>query len=265
MSIRNLLLSTLGEGRYLSLMSRAFQWMYPTGMLGKDYQDVYFLKKFIRPGDGCIDIGAHLGYFTIQLSRLVGPEGTVYAVEPMSKFNQVLGKLLASHKAGNVTLYPVALGGDGEYVEMGIPEVGQKKRFAYARVMESSPTLQYVESEKVKNWQGDQLFKEVKRLDFVKCDVEGLEFKVMSSMIGTIRTHQPILLNEFFDRAERIRLLELLQPMGYRLFTLEAGKWHPVDAYAGGAVISQNNYFIPPGRREQFKHLFAPAPAPAAL
>jgi FkbM family methyltransferase len=261
MSIRKILLSTLGEKKYLSLLSNSFQWLYPTGMLGKDYQDVYFLKKFVRPGDGCIDIGAHLGYFTIELSRLVGPDGKVFAVEPMSKFNRVLGKLIASRKAGNVTLYPVALGGDGEYVEMGIPEVGQNKKFAYARVKESSPTLQYVESEKVKNWQGDQLFKDIKKLDFVKCDVEGLEFKVMSSMISTIRTHQPILLNEFFDRAERIRLLELLQPMGYQLFKLEAGKWHPVDAYAEGSVISQNNYFIPPSRREQFKHLFATVPA----
>jgi FkbM family methyltransferase len=226
-------------------------------MLGKDYQDIYFLKKFIRSGDWCIDIGAHLGYFTMELSRLVKPGGKVFAVEPMSKFNSVLGKLLASHKAQNVTLYPVALGGDGEFVEMGIPEVGQKKRFAYARVMESSPQLQYVESEKVKNWQGDQLFKDITRLDFVKCDVEGLEFKVMSSMIGTIRKYQPILLCEFFDRDERIRLFELLQSMGYQLFKLEGGKWRAIDVYAEGGVISQNNYFIPPARREQFRSLFA--------
>lgn len=237
-------------------MSRAFQMLYPTGMLGKDYQDVYFLKKFIHPGDCCIDIGAHLGYFTMELSRRVGPEGKVFAVEPMSKFNRVLGKLLAAHRAQNVTLYPVALGGDGEYVEMGIPEVGKKKRFAYARVIESSPTLQYVESEKVKNWRGDDLFKDITRLDFVKCDVEGLEFKVMSSMISTIRRFQPVLLCEFFDRDERIKLFELLQPMGYRLYKLEAGKWYAIDVYAEGSVISQNNYFIPPARREQLKELF---------
>jgi FkbM family methyltransferase len=174
----------------------------------------------------------------------------------MSKFNRVLGKLLAAHKAQNVTLYPVALGGDGEYVEMGIPEVGKKKRFAYARVIESSPALQYVESEKVKNWRGDDLFKDITRLDFVKCDVEGLEFKVMSSMIGTIRRFQPTLLCEFFDRDERIKLFELLQPMGYRLYKLEAGKWHAIDVYAEGSVISQNNYFIPQVRREQLKELF---------
>jgi FkbM family methyltransferase len=174
----------------------------------------------------------------------------------MSKFNRVLGKLLAAHKAQNVTLYPVALGGDGEFVEMGIPQVDENKKFAYARVMESSPGLQYVESEKVKNWQGDELFKDIKRLDFVKCDVEGLEFKVMSSMFGTIRTYRPILLCEFFDRNERLRLFELLQPLGYQLFKLAAGKWVEVNVYDEGAVISQNNYFIPPARRGQWEHLF---------
>lgn len=257
MSIRKILLSTLGERKYLSFLSNTFQWLYPTGMLGRDYQDIYFLKQFVKPGDVCIDIGAHLGYFTLELSRIVKPEGKVYAVEPMSKFNTVLGKLIASHKAQNVTLYPVALGGDGEYVEMGIPEVGNKKKFAYARVMESSPALQYVESEKVKNWQGDQLFKDLKRLDFVKCDVEGLEFKVISSLINTVRTFQPILLCEFFDRDERIRLFELLKPLGYQLFKLDAHKWHAIDVYNEGSVISQNNYFIPAIRREQLQSLIA--------
>jgi FkbM family methyltransferase len=256
MSIRKILLSTLGEKRYLSVMSQSFQLLYPTGLLGKDYQDVYFLKNFIRPGDTCIDIGAHLGYFTMQLSRLVKKDGKVLAVEPMSKFNRVLNRLLDSRRVQNVTVYPVALGGKGEYVEMGIPQVGQKKRFAYARVIESSPTLDYVESEKVKNWQGDNLFKGLQRLDFVKCDVEGLEFSVMSSMIRTIEKYKPILLCEFFDREERIKLFELLHPMGYQLYKLEAGKWHAIDVYAEGSVISQNNYFIPAGRREQFASLF---------
>jgi FkbM family methyltransferase len=261
MSIRKILLSALGERNYLSLLSNTFQLLYPTGLLGKEYQDVYFLKKFVRQGDWCVDIGAHLGYFSLELSRLVRPDGKVLAIEPMSKFNRVLGRLLTSHKAENVTLYPVALGGDGEYVEMGIPEVGRNKKFAYARVMESSPGLQYVESEKVPNRQGDDLFKDLHRLDFVKCDVEGLEFKVISSMIGTVKKYRPILLCEFFDRAERIRLFELLRGMDYQLFRLEANKWHAVDVYGEGSVISQNNYFIPPARREQLKHLFAPGPA----
>ena len=80
--------------------------------------------------------------------------------------------------------------------------------------MASSPGLQYIETEKVENYAGDQLFKDLPRLDFVKCDVEGLEYAVFSSMIETLTKHRPILLGEFFDREQRINLYELLLTPG---------------------------------------------------
>lgn len=255
MTIKQLLLTILGEKRYLSLLSNSFQLLYRTGVLGKEYEDVYFLKRFVRKGDCCVDIGAHLGYFTLELARLAGSEGKVLAIEPMSKFNRVLGRLLRRHRVDNVTVYPVALGGSGEYVEMGIPEVGRKKKFAHARVMTSSPGLQYVETEKVENYTGDQLFKDLQRLDFVKCDVEGLEYSVFSSMIATLTKFRPILLGEFFESDQRIRVYELLHPLGYEVFRLEKDKWHAIDVYGEVNVVSQNNYFIPAAQWQRLSHL----------
>src|SRR5580700_6351470 len=113
MAIKRILLSILGESRYLTLLSGTFQRLYRTGLLGKEYEDVYFLKKIIRPGDYCADIGAHLGYFTIELSRLVGTNGKVFAVEPINLFHRVLQRLLQRKKARNVSLYQLALGGKG--------------------------------------------------------------------------------------------------------------------------------------------------------
>ena len=257
MKIKHILMAALGEKRYLHLLSNAFQLLYRTGRLGKDYQDIYFLKQFIREGDCCVDIGAHLGYYTLELARLVRPGGEVLAVEPMSKFNTVLKSTLARHKVGNVRVYPVALGGNGEYVEMGIPSIGRKKRFAYARVMDSSPGLDYVESEKVRNYNADQLFESLIRLDFVKCDVEGLEYAVFSSMLETLKKYHPILLIEIIDRDHRVRLFELLSLLGYRAFRLENGKWHSIDVYDPAQIPSQNNYFIATGQRERLGHLFA--------
>jgi FkbM family methyltransferase len=255
--LKQLLLNILGEKRYLSFVAAAFQKIYPTGWLGKEYQDIYFLKKFIRQGDWCIDIGAHLGYFSLELSRLVTSSGRVFAVEPMSKFNKILQRLLVSRGIQNVEIYPVALGGKGEYVEMGIPRVNYNKKFAYARVIESSPGLQYIESEKVKNESGDILFKGLTRIDFIKCDVEGLEVSVFSSMLHVLRTHLPILLCEFFDPKERIKLYELLLPLGYQVFSLANNKWQVVDVYANADMSSQNYYFIPRDPRERLAHLFA--------
>jgi len=47
------------------------------------------LNPFVRPGDTAIDVGAGMGYFTIPLARMVGPEGRVVAID-------IQGKMLAA-------------------------------------------------------------------------------------------------------------------------------------------------------------------------
>ncbi|MDP4129188.1 MAG: FkbM family methyltransferase [Bacteroidota bacterium] len=246
--VRKLLLSTLGEKRYLWLLANSFQWLYKTGRLGVDYQDIYFLKNLIRPGDQCIDVGAHLGYFTFELSRLTGSNGHVYAIEPMSKFYQTLQALLKKKKAKNVTLEQYAMGASEEFVEMGIPKVNNVKKFAYARAVQYNTFLEYVESEKVRNLHGDEHFGHLQQVDFIKCDVEGLELAVFQSFLEIIRKHRPIILCELGDPAERVRLLELLQGNAYGIYYLEYKKLKPMEPDSPVKTISHNHYFIPASR-----------------
>ncbi|HEY4965474.1 MAG TPA: FkbM family methyltransferase [Puia sp.] len=253
--IKKLLLYSLGEKRYLRLLASSFQRLYKTGRLGVDYQDIYFLKNLVKPGDYCIDIGAHLGYFTIELSRICGNNGQVYAIEPMSKFYNTLLTIVQSKELKNITLYPYAMGGDTPFVEMGIPRVNNTKKFAYARVMRSSTFLEYVESEQVKNVYGDELFRELPRLDFIKCDVEGLELSVMQSFLGVIRKHQPVILCELSDPRDRKNLLDLLSPFAYRLYYLENRKLKTLSIDSAVAPVSHNHYFIPDNRIESLAHL----------
>jgi FkbM family methyltransferase len=255
MGIRTTLLSVLGEDKYLALLAGSFQRIYRTGWLGVDYQDVYFLKEIVREGDYCVDIGAHLGYYTLELSRLVKGAGKVVAVEPMPKFNATLRRLLQRKKATNVELYQVAMGGEGEYVEMGVPKVGNAKKFAYARVKESAANFEYAESAKVKNEKGNDLFRLLPRLDFIKCDVEGLEVQVFSSMMEVVQKHLPLLLCELGGKQDRIILFEMLQPLGYSVYRLEKGKLHPLDVYSDVDTVSHNHYLIPTRHVERLKTL----------
>ena len=245
--IRKLLLYSLGEKRYLRLLAGSFQKLYKTGRLGVDYQDIYFLKNMVRPGDYCIDIGAHLGYFTMELSRLAGNNGHVYAIEPMSKFFNTLKAIVENKKLENTTLYQVAMGGDEEFVEMGIPKVNNVKKFAYARVKNAHTYLEYVESEKVKNAHGDELFRNLPRVDFIKCDVEGLELPVFQSFLEILRKQQPILLCEL-GVPERKSLMDLLAPFSYKLFYLENKKLRPLETDSPVRPVSHNHYFIPQSR-----------------
>lgn len=251
--IRKILLYSLGEKRYLRLLARSFQKIYKTGRLGTDYQDIYFLKQIVKPGDYCIDIGAHLGYFALELSRLVKDTGHVYAIEPMSKFYNTLKALTESEKLNNLTLYQYAMGGDSGYVEMGIPKINNVKKYAYARVMETSNFLQYVESEQVKNVSGDELFAELPRIDFIKCDVEGLELSVFKSFLQVIGKFKPTILCELGDRQDRKRLLELLSPFGYKLYYLDNKNLKSLDINSEIQTVSHNHYFIPGSRNYLFE------------
>jgi len=253
--LRKILLSLLGEKRYLSLLAFSFQRLYKTGKLGGDYQDIYFLKSVVGEGNLCVDIGAHLGYYTMELSRLVKDSGKVLAIEPMTKFNQTLGRMLKKKNISNVEVYQVALGGEGEFVEMGIPKVNSVKKFGYARVIASNTSLNYIETEKVKNESGDHLFLNLSRLDFIKCDVEGLEVQVFSSMMKTIAKHRPILLCELADKGERVKLYEMLSPFSYKIYFLENKKLHLMDVHSDIKPVSHNHYFIPSSHQERLKDI----------
>ena len=109
--------------------------------------------------------------------------------------------------------------------------------------------------ERVKNESGDHLFRDLPRLDYIKCDVEGLEYRVFASMTHVIDKHHPILLCELFEREQRIRLFELLKPFGYQAYILEGRQLAGIDVYAEGPVLAQNDYFIPKQRLESVRHL----------
>jgi FkbM family methyltransferase len=249
--IRKMLLNSLGEKRYLHLLASSFQTLYKTGRLGIDYQDVYFLKNLIGPGDFCVDIGAHLGYFTFELSRLAGVEGHVYAIEPMSKFFNTIKNIAANKKRENITLLQNAMGAETEWVEMGIPQLGNVKKFAYARVKSTHTYLDYVESEKVKNLSGDDFFLSLPRLDFIKCDVEGLEISVFESFLGSIGKFKPIILCELEDAKKRKTLLDLFSPFDYAIYYLENKKLKTLTPDSSVDPVSHNYYFIPPNRLQR--------------
>jgi FkbM family methyltransferase len=65
--------------------------------------------RILRPGDSAIDGGANIGFFSLLMSRLVGPEGRVTAVEPGSNNLPKLKANLVLNRAGNVSVLPFVL------------------------------------------------------------------------------------------------------------------------------------------------------------
>ena len=82
-------------------------------------QEESFVRRSVKKGQVCVDIGASIGGYTHLLSTLVGPTGQVHSIEPIPSAFAVLSKRVALFRLKNVRCHPVALGkreGMGELI-----------------------------------------------------------------------------------------------------------------------------------------------------
>lgn len=81
-------------------------------------QDCYGLRKIrFQPSDVVIDIGGHVGFFSILLGRLF-PEIQIYAFEPVQENYQHFLSNLKRNRIENVTLQQLAVTQDGRALEL---------------------------------------------------------------------------------------------------------------------------------------------------
>lgn len=186
---------------------------------------VYHLPQLVRAGDVCMDLGANLGYYTRPLSRLAGPAGRVHAVEPVAPVRKVLSRNLRG--CGNVEIYPFALGTENKPIRMGndsarrngymgtgqnfVNDAGGKTDVEFAAEMR----------------RGSELFGDLSRLDFVKCDIEGYELTVMREMRPLLEKFRPTVLIETGGE-NRPAVIGLFEELGYAGFTLDHGREIPL-------------------------------------
>jgi len=65
------------------------------------------VEAYIRPGATVVDLGCGPGFFTIEMARLVGPEGRVIAVDLQpGMLNRVRKKAQRHGVAARITLHP---------------------------------------------------------------------------------------------------------------------------------------------------------------
>jgi FkbM family methyltransferase len=72
---------------------------------------VSYLRSKVQPGDVCIDVGAHVGFYVLQFAAWTAPSGHVVAFEPNPTARAVLESNLAlNHMTSRVTVERTAVG-----------------------------------------------------------------------------------------------------------------------------------------------------------
>ena len=222
---------------YLRVVSRLF-FLYRAlgiGRTGRALEYNYHLQQLVKEGDTVIDIGANLGYYTRPLADIVGAAGEVYAVEPVPVIFSVLKRNVGGRK--NVTLLNYALGSEERTIEMANDSVAAAGYFGTGRNFVSDGELSgdaiRFSAQMVR---GSRLFADLKRIDFIKCDIEGYERVVIPELQPLIERHHPTVLIET-DGETRQEIIKMFSQMGYRAYMLENGKEVTLDAASDKDII----------------------------
>ena len=220
--IHRLLYRMLPLGGYLRVVSRLFfLWQrLGIGRQAPATEYVYHLPQLVRAGDTCIDIGANLGYYARTISRLAGPAGRLYAVEPVAPIREVLRRNL--HRCSNVEILPYALGAEDRDVAMGNDSARESGYFGTGQNFVNDAGQPTDVAFEARMRRGSELFARLERLDFIKCDIEGYELTVMREMQPLLERFHPTVLIET-GGANRPEIIRLFTTLGYRGFTLDHG------------------------------------------
>ena len=227
-TLHRILYRTLPLEGYLRAVSRLFfLWQrLGLGRRAPETEYVYHLPQLVRAGDTCIDIGANLGYYARTISRLAGPAGRVYAVEPVAPIRKVLSRNL--RRCANTEILPFALGAAAGPVRMGNDSARENGYFGTGRnfVNEGGGRSDVEFTAEMRR--GSELFARLPRLDFIKCDIEGYEAVVMEEMRPLLERFRPTVLIETGGE-NRPRIVRLFTRLGYAGYTLDRGREIPLS------------------------------------
>lgn len=150
---------------------------------------VRFLERELREGDTVVDVGANVGLFSVRMAQLVGPTGSVLALEADPEIHAVLQENLdLNYVSGWARALAVAA-----YSSQSTLTFQRTRRFRGNGALEGMGTsvgdgyaTESYETMTVEALPLDSLLGDANRVRLVKIDVEGAERHALEGMSGLI-------------------------------------------------------------------------------
>jgi FkbM family methyltransferase len=161
---------------------------------------VRVVAEHLSPSATFVDVGAHIGYYSLKAASLVGPHGHILSVEPNPQTLPKLRGNIAASDASAVSVWPVACAASESTLQFyAAPEsnTGESSLSRENASQEGTAAVSY----SVPARPLDAIVKEAKldRVDVIKIDVEGAEFEVLKGASQTLALYHPVLIIELVD------------------------------------------------------------------
>jgi FkbM family methyltransferase len=210
-----------------------------------EQDEIRLVCGLLKRGDCAIDVGGHIGFFTMQMAEAVGAEGCIYAFEPLDANADLLERSIAENGfGGRVRFQRAAAGAASGTATLTFPVETLNSGGAYL-LRDGSAPLAGNRKKVVPLVALDSL--DLQRpVRVIKMDVEGAEPQVLQGAARILKDDKPVILSELhptqLERASGItadQFLARIAAFGYRAHAVEhGGIGAPIDRAPAGALVS---------------------------
>jgi FkbM family methyltransferase len=195
-----------------------------------DQQEIDFALALLHArrlhyGDGvlAIDCGSNIGVHTIEWGKFMFNWGQVISLEAQEKLFYALAGNIILNNCLNVTAKNCAVSDSCGTLKIPMPNYHEAASFGSLELIPSQANefigqiIDYSKTTMVEMISIDSL--DLKRIDLIKIDVEGMEEKVLNGATASIKKNKPIMIIEKIKSNEQ-SLKAFLVKNGYEHFSM---------------------------------------------
>jgi len=212
-----------------------------------DYEQMLedFYRELLKPGDACVDVGAHVGRHTLPMASCVAPHGRIFAFEPLpSAAAQLRASLAAAPHLGKLV----------QLDECALAETAGETDFTYVqnnpgysgllpRHYDTPVVTQII---RVALHRLDDMAERMPPIRYVKIDCEGGELRVLRGACALLRRDRPVVSFESGDAAlgeygySSGDIFDFWEDLGYSIRSITG---IPLDRAAYIAASAQQHFW----------------------
>jgi FkbM family methyltransferase len=201
---------------------------------GYDPEETSVIRRLVKPGFTCLDIGANAGYYALLFAKLTGPKGHVYAFEPEKNNYDMCVKNIKANGYENITAVRSAVSDVSGRVKLFLSEAG-----AVDHCITPDDTSRKWQETDVTTIDG-YLAGKTEKVDYVKLDIQGADFKAIKGMTGILKNNPNIIIqSEFWPKGLKaaghppVDFLNFLKDSGFTVYDINEcsslKSWKPAD------------------------------------
>jgi FkbM family methyltransferase len=154
------------------------------------------IMEYFIPNEGetVVDVGAHIGLYSLIAAKRVGSSGKVIAIEPDPENFKILKKNILLNQLSNIEPLECAVYSAREKLKLFLPELDQGRTIFNTVMQEragASSNFLEVEANTLDNILGSL---QTTELSWIKIDVEGAELEVLKGAVNTLSSNKNITL-----------------------------------------------------------------------